>query len=113
MKFNRTLLSGALILCFVLAAAQWVAAGESGEAGRYVVLVDPDNSLSFAILHGAPGREQSIAHVGLVGWGPSWAWTSVESKEKPNGSFDVSAPFVVNRNAGQGDRSAFARAADR
>lgn len=49
----------------------------------------------------AQGQEQSIGHIRMVGWGPKWAWAGVESREKPNGPFDVHAPFVVNGAAGQ------------
>src|SRR6185437_6540295 len=68
---------------------------------KYLVLVDPDNAVSFTILGGPNGPGQSIAKVGLAGWGPSWAWVGVESKEKPRGPFVVQVPFVVNWAAGE------------
>ena len=52
-------------------------------------------------MRGPTGQEQSIAQVGIVGWGPKWAWRSVESKDKPIDPFDVHAPLVVNAAEGQ------------
>lgn len=86
--------------CVLLVIAALRAEQHNPEGG-YVLLVDPDNSFSFAILQGPHGHEQSIGRIGLVGWGPKWAWAGVESREKPGGPFNVRAPFVVNRSAGQ------------
>lgn len=99
MKFSIRVLICAVICCLISTGNPLRAA--EAEGGKYVVLVDPDNTVSFAILHGPAGHEQSIGNIGMVGWGPQWAWKSVQSKEKPNGPFSVLAPFVVDAPAGQ------------
>lgn len=94
-----------LLLCgitsFLISIPAWLRAGERASGDGYVVLIDPDNSVSFAILRGPSGQEKAIGNVELAGWGSKWAWTSVQSKEKPNGPFNVTAPFVANKAAGQ------------
>src|SRR6185312_11322037 len=91
---------GILIAIILFASAPSHAAQPATNA-KYLVLVDPDNAVSFSVLGGPNGPEQSIAKVGLAGWGPNWAWVGIESKEKPRGAFVVHVPFVVNRAAGQ------------
>ncbi|HSU67803.1 MAG TPA: hypothetical protein VLJ39_13085, partial [Tepidisphaeraceae bacterium] len=102
-SWDRPRLSSTRVLfCSLLLLGSIATSGRSAgaaEGGRFVLLVDPKNSVSFAILHGPDGAGQSIGHVGLAGWGPKWAWVGVQSKDKPQGPFVVSAPFVVNKAA--------------
>src|SRR5665213_1615444 len=95
----------ALACCVValvaIAAPQRAAAAPTADQGNWIVLVDPENSISFALLHGPKGAERAVGHIGMAGWGPKWAWAGIGSKDKPKGEFVVSAPFTVNKAAGQ------------
>lgn len=46
------------------------------------VIADPSNSLRFLVL--SP-EGVLTARIGIIGWGPGWAWTSVESRTAPAG----------------------------
>jgi hypothetical protein len=92
---------GCLLACSLFALAAPARAGGVDPDSTYVVLVDPDNSVSFALLYGTHGAERSVGHVGMLGWGPKWAWAGIRSTDKPNGPFVVSAPFTLNKEAGQ------------
>jgi hypothetical protein len=96
----RVAFFGLLLLCVAALPARSRTA-DASPTDPFIVLMDPDNSLSFALLHGPQGAEQSIGHVSMAGWGPKWAWASLRSTEKPGVPFAVSAPFVVNKAAGE------------
>lgn len=87
------------LCCFAL--VQRARAADDASTSKCVVLVDPENSLSFALLRGPKGAERAVGHVSMAGWGPNWAWTGIRSVDKPSGPFVVSAPFVVNKARGQ------------
>jgi hypothetical protein len=94
------------LACCVIALGTMVVphratAAPAPDQGNWIVLVDPENSLSFALLHGPKGGERAVGHVGMAGWGPKWAWAGISSKDKPKGEFTVPAPFTVNKAAGQ------------
>ncbi|HWE02774.1 MAG TPA: hypothetical protein VG326_10235 [Tepidisphaeraceae bacterium] len=90
-----------IITCAAAIPSSRVLAGPAPDEGKWIVVVEPGNSLSFSILHGPKGAERAVGHIGMAGWGPKWAWAGIGSKDKPKGPFVVSAPFTVNKAAGQ------------
>jgi hypothetical protein len=67
-------------------------------AEPWSALIDPDNSLSFLFLRG----EQPVFRMGLGGWGPGWAWTGMQARQKADSDrLSVRVPFVVNKDKGE------------
>ncbi len=67
-------------------------------ADRWTALIDPDNSLTFNFLRG----ERPVFRLGLIGWGPKWAWQGLQAKQKADGErLSVRVPFVVNKDNGE------------
>lgn len=73
-------------------------ASAAADKAPWVLLADPEDGLSFAILRDG----QAVGRVSMGGWGPKWAWVGLGSKDHPEGdTYAVTAPFTVNRSAGQ------------
>src|SRR5581483_4770093 len=67
-------------------------------AEKWTAMIDPDNSLSFNFLHG----ERTAFHMGVIGWGPKWAWVGVGARDKAQGErLSVRTPFAVNKDQGE------------
>src|SRR5690349_10635715 len=64
----------------------------------WTALLDPDNSLSFHFLR----RDKPVFSMNLIGWGPRWAWVSMQSREKiKSDRLSVRVPFPVNKGRGE------------
>ena len=91
-----SLLAG--LLAVTLLTAAMASPLRAQDAQGWNALVNPENSLSFKFLRG----NEQVFSTRLGGWGPKWGWASLESKDKATGDeLDVTAPFVVNKDAGQ------------
>jgi hypothetical protein len=74
--------SSSAILCLVIAAAATTVGGTVAAAdGGYQVVLDPTNSYNFYYLHGP----RQLLRMGMIGWGPQWAWTSVDAHQAAAG----------------------------
>jgi hypothetical protein len=83
-------LAAVLLLTSVAPAAE--------PATPWAALIDPDNSLSFSFLR----DERPVFRMGLIGWGPRWAWVGVQARQKAEGErLSVRVPFVVNKDKGE------------
>jgi hypothetical protein len=79
-------------------AALLISASTASAAAPWSAVINPDNSLSFSVLH----ADQPVFHVGMGGWGPKWAWVGLQSRQKADGKrLSVRVPFVVNQGKGE------------
>ena len=83
------------LYCILVAILALLAAGSTASAAdRWAAVIAPDNSLSFVLVR----NETPVCHLGLAGWGPSWAWVGLQSQDKASGDTLVtSVPFVVDK----------------
>lgn len=100
-KISKAGIARTLLAVCCLALVSRACAGAPGANENWLLVVDPENSVSFSLLHGPVGHEATLSHIGMAGWGPKWAWTGIRSSDHPEGDFSVSAPFVVNKAAGE------------
>src|SRR5262245_50881168 len=84
--------------CGAALAAVLILAAVAPAAQSWSALIDPDNSLSFRFLRdGKP-----VFRLGVIGWGPRWAWVGMGSKQKAEDDrLSVRLPFVVNKDKGE------------
>src|SRR5436190_5881540 len=79
-------------------ASLLILAAAASSASPWTALINPDNSLSFSFLR----EDRPVFHVGLGGWGPTWAWVGVQARQKAEGErLSVRTPFVVNKEKGE------------
>ncbi len=81
-----------------LAALLILASTAAAAAPSWSALIDPDNSLAFRFLH----DDKPAFDLSLGGWGPKWAWTGMDSKQKAEkGRLSAHVPFVVDKAKGE------------
>jgi hypothetical protein len=68
------------------------AAVPSGRADDWKILINPANSFAFDILNG----DKPVLRPGTGGWGPNWAWFSLNSQQRANGDeLNISTTMAI------------------
>jgi hypothetical protein len=74
-----------------------MALATASAAEPWTALIAPQNSLEFSFIK----DDAVVFRLGMVGWGPNWAWTGLQAKDKAAGDRLAAATrFVVDRGRG-------------